>query len=262
LGLDGGDRPDSTNDMANATLRFYAELNDYLPKKVRKHDIHVRFDPPCPVRHLIETHGVPHTEVEVILVNGISVDLETPIHDGDLISVYPMFESLDISSLLRLRSQPLREPKFFADAQLGRLARHLRLLGFDTLYENGADDADIVKRSIAERRIVLSRDRALLMRRGVTHGCHIRQDDPMEQLAQVIRRCDLLDSIQPFSRCMVCNGHIEPVNKQDVATLLKPETLAGFDEFWRCPGCGRVYWNGSHYLRLQERVSVALASKA
>lgn len=245
--------------MAKATLRFYAELNDYLPARLRQRDVEACFEPPCPVRHLIETRGIPHTEVEIALVNGTSVDLEHTVDEGDLVSIYPMFETFDVSPLLRLRPRPMRNPRFFVDAQLGRLARYLRLLGFDTLYENGIVDSDLVRRAGSERRIILSRDRDLLMRKAVTHGCHIRQDDPMLQLAHVVRRCDLAKASRPFTRCMECNDPIKPVSKLEVASLLEPETAASFDQFWRCPGCERIYWKGSHYERLQRLVSTVLA---
>ncbi len=248
--------------MAIATLRFYAELNDYLPVQLRHRDIGTKFDAPCPVRHLVETHRVPHTEIEIILLNSVSVDLETRVSDGDRISVFPMFESLDIRPLLRLRPKPLREPRFFADAQLGRLARHLRLLGFDTRFEAGIVDADLVGRAASEHRIILSRDRDLLMRRNVTHGCHIRQDDPMTQLQTVIRRCDLADATRPFTRCLECNGKIVAIHRDQVASMLEPETAASFDEFRRCEDCGRVYWKGSHYDRLVERVAQILDQAA
>ena len=244
--------------MATATIRFYEELNDYLPRPLRRHEIAAHFHQRCPVRHLIETQGVPHTEVEIILINGISVGLEAPVTDGDRISVYPMFEALDIAPLLRLRPQPLREPRFFADAQLGRLAKHLRLLGFDTRYHNAIDDAELVRQAVSERRIILSRDRALLMRRDVSHGLHLRLDDPENQLIHVIRRCDLARSCHPFTRCIECNQAIETVEKQAVIGRLEPETSASFDKFWHCPACGRIYWKGSHYERLQQRVAAAL----
>ena len=244
--------------MSNATIRFYEELNDYLPGPLRGMDIAVRFDTRCPVRHLIETQGVPHTEVEIILINGNSVDLEVSVADGDRISVYPMFEALDISPLLRLRPQPLRETRFFADAQLGRLARDLRLLGFDTRYHNSIDDAELVRQALSERRVILSRDRALLMRRDVSHGLHLRLDDPKKQLIHVIRRCDLARACHPFTRCIECNHVIEAVEKQEVEARLEAETSASFDEFWRCANCGRIYWKGSHYERLQQRVAAAL----
>jgi len=244
--------------MAEATLRFYEELNDYLPPARRKQDIAVRFEPPCPVRHLIEQLGVPHTEIELILIDGVSVRLETPVADGARIAVYPEFEALDVSPLLRIRPAPLREPRFFADAQLGRLARYLRLLGFDTRYENNIGDAELVERAATEGRIILSRDRDLLMRRDVTHGCHIRQDAPLRQLAQVVERCDLAGRAQPFTRCMECNAPLQVVDKAKIVDRLEPETRTFYDAFWRCSGCGRIYWQGTHYRRLRSLVDAVL----
>jgi uncharacterized protein with PIN domain len=244
--------------MAQATLRFYEELNDYLAVPNRRRDIRVDFDPPCPVRHLVERFGVPHTEIELILIDGTSGGLETPVEDGDRIAVYPMFEAFDVTPLLRLRPAPLRRPRFFADAQLGRLARYLRLLGFDTLYENDVDDAELVRRANAGHRIVLSRDRRLLMRREVSHGCHIRQDRPLDQLAQVIIRCDLVGTIHPFTRCMDCNGLLHRVAKEAVEDRLEPGTRMHYEQFWQCAGCGKLYWKGSHYLRLKQLVDAAV----
>jgi uncharacterized protein with PIN domain len=240
--------------MAQATLRFYEELNDYLPPARRRRDIRLPFEPPCPVRHLIESLGVPHTEIELIVIDGISVGLETPVADGSRIAVYPMFESLDVSPLLRLRSRPLRDPRFFADAQLGRLARYLRLLGFDTLYADCIEDAELVRRAARDARIILSRDRGLLMRRAVTHGCHIRSDEPLQQLAYVLERCNLSDQTRPFTRCMECNGSLVAVDKADILEQLEPETRRHYDEFWRCDACGRIYWKGTHYRGLRSLV--------
>ena len=244
--------------MAQATLRFYEELNDYLALPNRRREIDLEFDPPCPVRHLVERFGVPHTEIELVLVGGASADLETPVQDGDRIAVYPMFESFDVTPLLRLRPVPLREPRFFADAQLGRLARYLRLLGFDTLYENDIGDAELVRLANADHRVVLSRDRRLLMRRAVSHGCHIRQDKPLDQLGHVIRRCDLARSTRPFTRCMDCNGLLHPVAKRAVQHRLKPGTRAHYERFWQCTVCGKLYWKGSHYAQLEKLVDAAI----
>ena len=244
--------------MAVARLRFYAELNDYLPVQLRQHEIAAPFTTPCPVRHLIETWGVPHTEIELILIDGTSVDFEAHVQDGDRISIYPVFESVDVTQLVRLRPRPLREPRFLADAQLGRLARYLRLLGFDTRYENAIDDRELVRHARDEHRIILSRDLGLMMRREVTHGCHIRTDDPIAQLVQVIRRCDLTHMTAPFTRCMECNGGIDSIDKAQVAAELPARTSAAFDAFWRCRDCRRIYWKGSHYQRLEQFVSAVL----
>lgn len=238
------------HEMASAYLRFYQELNDFLPAIRRQKVIPLAFQPPTPVRHLIETLGVPHTEVELILVNGLSVDLEQPIADGDHISVYPMFECFDIRPLLRVRAQPLRQIRFIADAHLGRLARDLRLLGFDTLFANDWGDQQLAKRAAADKRILLTRDRALLMHRTVTHGCYVRAGSVRQQLAWLIRRLDLFASCQPFSRCSCCNTVLVSVPKAQIAARLPPRTRSSFDQFWRCPGCDRIYWRGSHYQQL------------
>ncbi len=235
-----------------ATLRFYAELNFFLPAARRQ----VTFDLPVAehqsVKDLIESLGVPHTEVDLILVNGEPVDFTTPVHDGDRISVYPVFESFDITPLLRVREEPLREPRFVLDQHLGRLAGYLRTLGFDTLYRNNYDDPELAETSDREGRTLLTRDRGLLKRRRVTHGYYVRSTDPRQQVSEVVRRFDLYRLIDPFRRCVHCNARLESVDKADVADRLQPRTLEYYDEFQRCTGCGRVYWKGSHTVHMQQ----------
>jgi uncharacterized protein with PIN domain/sulfur carrier protein ThiS len=236
--------------LAKATFRFYEELNDFLPAHQSKRDLELEFEPPTPVRHLIETLGVPHTEVEVILLNGVSVDLEQRVEEGDRVSVYPMFESLDITPLLRLRKRPLRHPRFVVDAHLGRLAHYLRMLGFDTLFENDLGDRELARISAEERRILLTGDRALLMHRTITHGCYLRSHIPGEQLEYVVERLDLCSLIQPFTRCMECNGLLQTVSREDVFDQLPDNIRLTQDEFRCCGECGKVYWKGSHYERM------------
>jgi hypothetical protein len=137
-----------------------------------------------------------------------------------------------------------------ADTHLGTLARHLRLLGFDTAYRNDCGDDELADTSVMERRVLLTRDRGLLKRRAVTHGLFIRADDPDQQLIDVVRRLHLSGGLRPFSRCMACNGVIEPVDKALVAGRLEPRTRRDFDHFGLCGSCGRVYWEGSHHRRL------------
>ena len=122
--------------MHKATFRFYEELNDFLPKEKRKKRFEHNFIDRASVKDVIESFGVPHTEVDLIIVNGESKNFSYIINDGDDISVYPVFESIDISNLQKLRPEPLREPKFILDVHLGTLARYLRMLGFDTNYRN------------------------------------------------------------------------------------------------------------------------------
>lgn len=246
--------------MGQVSLRFYEELNDFLPGQRRKREFDHLLQPTQNVKHLIESLGVPHTEVEIILVNGRSVAFDYLPADGDRISVYPMFERLDVTPLLRLRPEPLREPRFIADAHLGKLARHLRLLGFDTLFFNDAGDDRLAELSVTQRRILLSRDRALLMRRQLTHGCFIHAVEPEQQLAELLARLDLFRSIVPFTRCMECNGRLLPAEPDQVVPLVPKRVAELYTEFWRCGDCARIYWKGSHYRELSafiERTAVA-----
>lgn len=249
--------------MATVTLRFYAELNDFLPLGRRQRDWPVPFLPPAPARHLIESCGVPHTEVEVILRRGESIGLEAPVEAGDRLAVYPMFESFDVRPLLRLRSRPLRRPQFLADAHLGALARRLRLLGFDTVWHNDLGDQALARLAAAEQRILLTRDRRLLMRQAVTHGCYLRSGSTASQLAELIRRLQLCAEIDPFTRCTRCNGLLMPLSPDAAAAEIPARVRERHAEFWRCRGCGRIYWKGTHWEAMRRQIaSICPASAA
>jgi hypothetical protein len=233
-----------------ATLRFYAELQDFLHDGQRSAPITREFDVSGSIKDMIESCGVPHTEVDLIISNGQSVGFDYLVGPGDHISVYPVFESFDISSIARVRAEPLRETKFVADVHLGRLARYLRLVGFDTLYDNNWHDGELTQLSSNEGRILLTRDIELLKRSSVTHGYYVRSDDPQRQVLEVTRRFHLDQDLRPLTRCMTCNGLLSPVDKTAVAHRLPPGTRDTFDDYSRCSECGRIYWRGSHYEEL------------
>lgn len=241
--------------MIRRSIRFYAELNDFLPPRRRQVELEHVLAEHASVKHVIETLGVPHTEVDLVLVNGESVDFAYRVQDGDRMSVYPVFESLDISSLERVRPRPLREPRFVLDVHLGRFAGYLRMLGFDSLYRNDYDDATLADLSGRERRILLTRDRGLLKRGAVSHGYLLRAADPREQLAEVVRRFDLADMLAELTRCMRCNGPLEPVAKEAIEHRLLPKTRLYYDELATCRDCGRIYWKGSHYQDMRRRIA-------
>jgi uncharacterized protein len=240
--------------MTTVTFRFYEELNDFLPPARRRREFTAACARAATAKHMIEALGVPHTEVELVLVNGESVGFDHRLRDGDRVAVYPKFEALDITPVLRVRAQPLRVTRFLADAHLGGLARLLRMTGFDTLYENGLRDAQIEALAREDGRIVLTRDRELLKRRGITHGCFVRALQPREQLREVIARLDLARRLQPFTRCMVCNGLLAPIDKAKVLSRLPLNVRGCHDRFNGCPHCGRLYWEGSHWKRMQALV--------
>lgn len=152
------------------------------------------------MKDAVEALGVPHTEVDLILLNGVSVGFDEALHDGDRVAVYPVFEAIDVAGLTRLRPEPLRVVRFVADVHLGTLARYLRLLGFDTLWRNDLDDDEIIDLSLAEKRIILTRDRGILRTGRVSHGYRLRATQPLLQLEEVVRRLDLERLIAPHTR--------------------------------------------------------------
>jgi hypothetical protein len=248
--------------MATASFRFYEELNDFLAPERRRRE----FSAPCAraatAKHMIEALGVPHTEVEMILVNGESAGFERLLQDGDRVAVYPRFEALDITPLLRVRERPLRVTRFVADAHLGGLAHMLRMAGFDTLYRNDYRDREIADIAEREGRIILTRDRELLKYRGVTHGCYVHALKPAQQFRELVERLDLARSFKPFTLCLECNAPLHPVDKQRVCERLPSSVRANHQRFTACDSCGRVFWEGSHWRRMQALLSESVRAKS
>jgi hypothetical protein len=244
---------------AQINIHFHQELNVFLKTVQRKTGFTVELKKARSVKDLIESIGVPHTEVELILVNGKSVDFNYQVQAGDHIRVYPTVESLDISplksSFRHCQPKALDQPVFVLDVHLGRLAAYLRMLGFDTLYRNDYDDAELANISAGEKRILLTCDRRLLMRKQVNYGYFVRARQPQQQILEILQRFNLYDKQKPFTRCMYCNGKTRPVNKQQIESRLLPKTKKYFDKFYQCESCDKIYWQGSHYLKMQEIIN-------
>jgi len=219
---------------------------------LRKRTFAHAFDGTPGVKDVIEALGVPHTEVDLILVDGESVRFSHRLSGGERVAVYPMFERFDVRPLYRLRPRPLRRTRFIADVHLGVLARRLRLLGFDTLYERHCDDARLAALSARERRILLTRDVGLLKHGIVTRGHWVRATDPQQQIEEVVRAFSVERGLEPFTRCLVCNGELRPIDRAAVASRVPPRVHARFRRFMECTGCDRIYWRGSHYVRLEQ----------
>jgi uncharacterized protein with PIN domain len=237
--------------MVDATFRFHEELNDFLAPSRRGQAFTVPCAQAATTKHMIEALGVPHTEVELILVNGESVDFRRLLQDGDRVEVYPRFAAVDVTPLLRVRDTPLGELRFVADAHLGGLAHMLRMLGFDTLYDNHFQDDKITAIAGEEGRIVLTRDRELLKRRAVTYGCYVHTLKSEAQLREVAERFDLARSARPFTLCLHCNAPLRPVDKSSVLDRLPPRVRENYERFSTCDVCGRVYWEGSHWRNMR-----------
>lgn len=251
--------------MPTLTIRYYEELNDFLPEDMRKRDIEVPFKDRRSVKDVIESMGVPHVEVDIILVNGASVDFSYIVNDNDRISVFPVFGSLDISGVTRLTLSPLDDTRFVLDVHLRKLARTMRLLGFDADFEDDRDDDMLAVIAATENRILLTCDRQLLMRKIVPRGIIVRSRNPEQQILEVISRLQLQNLLNPMTRCVECNGLIREADLNSPEFILVkndiPEgVLSWCTEYFICNSCGRLYWHGSHYDKLMVKVNRILNS--
>ena len=237
--------------MRTASFRFYAGLNDFLSPNHRSQELYHSFNADQSIKHLIESLGVPHTEVELILVNSEPVDFSHRVQDGDRVSIYPCFKSLDLTGISLVRLEETPPLAFVVDNHLGKLAAYLRMLGMDTLYQNSYQDEELAQLSNKLQRVLLTRDQDLLKRRIVTYGYWVREKDPRRQLVEVLERFDLLGVIKPFTRCMQCNGPLAPVSKDTILDQLEPKTRLYFNRFARCTACEKIYWQGSHWEKMQ-----------
>jgi len=239
--------------LKQAHFLFHTDLIDLLPTHRREAEIDVPLNGDQSVKHLIESLGVPHTEVGKVLVNGVQVDFSYLVKEGDQVEVYPFFSAgnADIAESV---------PRFILDNHLGRLAVYLRMLGFDALYRNDFQDEELAQVCNREQRILLTRDKRLLMRNLVVRGYWLRSKIPRRQLEEVVGRFGLAGIAQPFQRCVRCNAPLVLVDKEDILHRLKPLTRQYYDEFRLCPTCDQVYWKGSHYQRMCQLIEQVLRS--
>jgi uncharacterized protein len=229
-----------------AEITFAAELALFLrPSRRPGRSVTVACDGVSTIGHLVESLGVPLTEVGPITVNGNRVAPGYRPEGGDVatVSATP-------------RPQPLASARFVLDVHLGTLARRLRLLGVDTAYASDRDDDALIEQANAEQRVLLTQDRGLLRRRRLWRGAYVRGARPDEQLADVLGR--FAPPLAPWTRCTACNGILSTARKADVEQLLMPGTRRTYQDFSRCERCGRVYWRGAHSSKLEAVVESAL----
>jgi uncharacterized protein with PIN domain len=237
--------------LKNITFRCYAELNDFLPQEHRQKQFVHPMKTPLTLAEALESLRIPLSEVDLVLVNGRSGSLDRRLHENDSVSVFPTFETLDISTLKGDKTTPLRVTRFILDAHLGKLTKYLRMLGFDSLYRNDFGDDEIIELALKEKRIILSRDKLLLQSRQVTHGYFVRSTEKHEQLREVVQKFDLYSQFKSFTRCMTCNELLVPKSREEVGHQVPKDILQLFNEFFLCPDCRKVYWKGSHFRRME-----------
>jgi hypothetical protein len=241
-----------------ASFTFDGALNFFLPRAQQYQRIEHVFEWRASIKDMIESLGVPHPEIDLIVVNGAAVDFSYIVESGDEIHAYPPQHSATVAALPLRPPYPGR-PAFILDQHLGRLAAYLRMLGFDTLYRNDYHDEELARVSHEEQRILLTRDIGLLKRSLVVYGCYVRETNRQRQLAEIMQRYHLKDVMQPFRHCMKCNGLLAGVAKETVVDLLPGSTARCYDEFHRCPSCDQVYWKGPHYRRMQALIDQVIS---
>jgi uncharacterized protein with PIN domain len=246
--------------VSSATFRFYGSLNDFLPRERRHTTLVCAFRARASVKDLVEAHGVPHPEVDALLVNGEPVDFSHLVDDGDRVAAYPLFEQVELGDEIRLTPARQTDPRFVADVHLGRLVGYLRLAGFDTAYRTSSADHDLVEISTGEDRTLLTRDVGVLKHRAVRRGYFVRNTQPGRQFVEVLRRFDLPPLAAPFTRCLPCNSTLRQVSKESVEARIPERSRAYYETFSECPVCGRIFWQGSHYERMREFLGIALAA--
>lgn len=239
--------------MTSLTLRFFGELNDFLPPERRDQPVTIPYQGRAAIKDTIEALGVPHPEIAQIVANDTAAPLSYIAQAGDTIAVYPLAQAEQHPAHLLLHPRP--QPRFILDVHLGRLAEYLRWLGFDTLYRNDYDDPELARIAHDERRILLTRDLGLLKRGIVIYGSYVRATDPPQQVIEIVRRFNFFAAIAPFRRCSRCNGLLHRVAKAAIEDCLLPETRRHYEEFHRCASCGHIYWKGSHYERMQQFIA-------
>ncbi|MBV6448622.1 Mut7-C RNAse domain-containing protein [Nitrosomonas sp.] len=237
--------------MAQIGIRFHQSVNDFLAPALSDTEIIHNFERKASVKDMIESFNVPHTEVGRISVNGVAADFNYIVQDRDRIEVFPAGENFSATSAGQLRPPLLQPPQFVVDSNLGRLARYLRLLGFDCLYRNDYNDDMIARIASEQQRIVLTRDRSLLHRKIITYGYFVRADKPKIQTREVLKRFALNSLIKPLTRCTHCNGKLAETGKSCIEHRLEPLTKQYYDKFLICLECGRIYWQGSHSMRIE-----------
>ena len=241
--------------MKTITVRCFAELNDFLPSGNKQKPFGLTLKEPVTIGEVAVILGIPLSEIDLVTVNSTPVGRSYRPIENDYIAVYPTFETFDIGSLQTVQKKPLRITRFILDAHLGKLARYLRMLGFDSLYRNDYTDREIIETARDEKRIILTRDKLLLRSPRVDHGYYVRAIEKHSQLFEVVKKFDLYSQFRTFSRCMTCNTALSPESRESfLLRRIDPAIYHYYKEFYYCPSCDKFFWRGSHFQRMEQYI--------
>jgi uncharacterized protein len=228
-------------------IRFYEELNRLLSPYLQKKDFTFQIESKTSIQQLLDKLNIPLSIIDLILVNGVSAGLKCQLNDGDRISIYPVFETFNIAPLSLLHVKPLRRLRFICDDHLGKLAKYMRALGFDVLYNNNFQNHQVIDTSIEQKRIILTKDKLLIKNHRITRAYLVKESDSRKQLSEIVLYFDLFGCIDPLSRCLRCNNCVQPATKESIKNYVPASILNMHDCFKQCDSCKRIYWMGSHY---------------
>jgi len=233
--------------MKHNTIRitFYGDLHTFLSRRFSSFFCRVKDRPS--IKNLVESLGVPHTEVDALFANGKAVGFSYLVCDKDSVRVYPDSSRVRFAPVKKLQPSNLRNPKFIVDVHLGKVAKMLRLLGFDVFFDSLMDDGGILDESLKNKRIILTRDRGILKQRQARYGYYVRGDTLKDRMKGIIKRYELKDKIKPLTRCCECNGKLTYIRKEEILSQLEPLTRKHYDKFYRYASCDKIYWQGSHF---------------
>jgi len=250
---------DSFDPHSFVEIKFHGNLPGLLKKKIRgKSLVSYALNRRTSVKDVCESLGIPHPEVDLITANNITVGFDYILCPRDYIEITPISAKTDFLKFSYLRVASLTEYRFIVDVNVAKLARWLRLLGFDAMYENGFNDDELAKISGDSKRILLTKDCNLLKRKNVVFGHLVREDDPEKQIIEIVTLYNLQHKIQPYTRCLRCNGILGYVDKKDIDHLLEPLTRKYYDTFHQCRQCQQVYWHGSHRSKIEKDLQAVL----
>ena len=247
------------------TIQFDPELSLLLRVPHQEGAVRVPPGRRAAVKDMIEACGVPHTEVGAIVADGVPIGFSHIPAPEARVSVAAPSPPVDVTRPTLLRPHAFDSVRFVVDVNVGKLASLLRMLGMDTCYRNGIDDAEIAEVAERQSRIVLTKDKALLKRRCIVFGRLVRERLPDRQLVEVVRFFGLAGPFIPFSRCLLCNAPLEAVAKAEIIHRLEPKTKKYYHRFTRCPDCDRIFWHGSHHDEMAARLralEIPLADRA
>ena len=243
--------------MTTGTLSLIldTELADLLSRKYQGNtEIDYPLNRRASIKDIIEALHIPHTEVSAIFFDNREITFSHIPEAGESIFLHSFTPGTNVTRSTLLRPDPLLTTSFIVDINVGKLARLLRMSGFDTLYDPQWQEKEIAELAAADRRILLSRNRDLLRRKCILWGHLVRTEQPEKQLAEVITLFGLHDAIQPFSRCLLCNALLQAVEKTAIVHRLEPLTRKYYRKFHICPDCEQIYWRGSHHKRMEELI--------